>query len=47
VVVGPLKKKERGCLVHFSHLANTLLKGEESATTFLIVTDPSSNAPIG
>jgi len=23
-------KQERGCLMHFAHLANTLLKGEES-----------------
>ena len=24
-------KQERGCLVHLTHLANTLLKDEESA----------------
>jgi len=24
-------KKERDCLMHFAHLANTLLKDEESA----------------
>ena len=24
-------KQERGCLVHFAHLTNTLLKDEESA----------------
>jgi len=24
-------KQERGCLMHFAHLANTLLKDEESA----------------
>jgi len=24
-------KQERGCLMHFGHLANTLLKDEESA----------------
>ena len=24
-------KQERGCLVHFAHLANTLLNDEESA----------------
>jgi len=24
-------KQERGCLMHFAHLANTLIKDEESA----------------
>jgi len=24
-------KQERGCLMHFAHLSNTLLKDEESA----------------
>jgi len=47
VNIWQIYKQERGCLVHFSHLANTPLKGEESATAFLIVTNPSSSAPIG
>jgi len=35
-------KQELGCLVHFVHLATTLLKDEESArdNTFLLVTLP-------
>ena len=36
-------KQERGCLMHFVRLANTLLKDEESARdiTFLLVTLPN------
>ena len=31
VNIWPSYKHERGCLMHFAHLANTLLKDEESA----------------
>jgi len=36
-------KQERGCLMHFVRLANTLLKDEEvhETITFLIVTLPN------
>ena len=41
-------KQERGCLMHFVRLANTLLKDEEvhETITFLLVTLPNIFLPI-
>jgi len=41
-------KQERDCLMHFVHLANTLLKDRESARNnhFLLVTLPNIHTPI-
>jgi len=33
-------KQERGCLMHFARLANTLLKDEESARDNHVITKP-------
>ena len=30
-------KQERGCLMHFAHLANTLLKDEESSRGYHVL----------
>jgi len=30
-------QQERGCLIHFAHLANTLLKDEESARDYHVL----------
>jgi len=39
-------KQERGCLMHFARLANTLLKDEESARDNRIASNLSKYSPI-